>query len=158
MTERQCKQIKDKWHSEVANKREAEEDKKAREERYEEQHACMQQEAQEFEDIRKDVAKCDIHNIIHSAKLSRIADTHILRARRLQRRCKDEVAKIRKEQNSSKKDGVKNLSKAIGDRKASPLICIERDRDTADGGRKRGDNEQPQGHRWDSQASMDSHP
>ena len=36
--------------------------------------------------------------------------------------------------NTCKRDGIKHLSKAIGDKQAKPLAGVVRDRDTADGG------------------------
>ena len=47
-----------------------------------------------------------------------------------------EAAKVTKENNNCSKEGIKRVCRTIGDQKAPPLICVERDRDTEDGGRK----------------------
>ena len=86
--------------------------------------------------MRRQVQTCDIKNIIHAAKMARIAEAHIQKAKSYMAKMKEEVKKVRKEQNSSTKVGVKNLSRAIGDDQAQPLIVVERDCDTKDGGEK----------------------
>ena len=96
----------------------------------------IQRAAQEIEDMRQQVQTCDIRNTIHAAKAARIVEAHIQKARSYMAKMREEVRKVRKEQNSSAKTGVKNLSRAIGDDQAQPLIVVERDCDTKDGGKK----------------------
>ena len=61
---------------------------------------------------------------------------HISRAKMMTSKAKAEALKLRREANSNKKDGIKNMSRAIGDEPANPLLCVKRDRDIADGGKK----------------------
>ena len=86
--------------------------------------------------MKTEISKCDLTNIIHSAKISRIAAQHIEKAKSQEARAKAEVSKSTKERNSDVKDGLKFIAKHIGDQGAKPLTCVERDRDTADGGKK----------------------
>ena len=51
-------------------------------------------------------------------------------------KAKAEAIKLRKEANSDKKDGIKQLSRAIESEPAKPLLCVKRDRDTPDGGKQ----------------------
>ena len=48
-------------------------------------------------------------------------------------RFKDEIANIKRETNASKTEGVKALSRAVGDAPAKPLTCVFRDRHAEDG-------------------------
>ena len=86
--------------------------------------------------MKTEISKCDLTNIIHSAKISRIAEQHIEKAKSQEARAKAEVSKSTKERNSDVKDGLKFIAKHIGDQGAKPLTCVERDRGTADGGTK----------------------
>ncbi len=47
-----------------------------------------------------------------------------------------EVQKKRRHKHGCNKQGVKHLSKAIGDQQAKALMCVARDQDTEDGGKK----------------------
>ena len=79
---------------------------------------------------------CDAHNVIHAAKIMRIGDMHIEKAKLTRAKLQGEILKMRRDRNSCKKHGVKNLSAAIGEHQANALLCIARDKDTEDGGKK----------------------
>ena len=51
-------------------------------------------------------------------------------------KAKTEALKLRREANSNKKDGVKKMSRVIGDEPANRLLCVKRDGDIAGGGKK----------------------
>ena len=86
--------------------------------------------------MHQDMLERKVDNIIHAAKITRMGEMHILKAKAMIGKLKSEITKVRRAANSSKIDGVKHLSKAIGDKPAKPLTCVVRDRDTADGGKK----------------------
>ena len=96
----------------------------------------VQNQAIEFKEMCEEAVKCDLTNIIHSAKLKRLGELHIKRAQSLIANTKGEVTKARRDANISKAHGIKNMSKAIGDPQAKPLTCVCRDQDTQDGGTK----------------------
>ena len=77
-----------------------------------------------------------VDNIIHSAKIQRTGELHATRAKLLQSKIKVEATKIKSEANSDKKQGIKKLSRAIGEAPAKPLMFVKRDMDTDDGGKK----------------------
>ena len=91
---------------------------------------------QEVYEMDQEIKTCDINNMIHSAKFTRIAEAHNAKAQAYMAKVKSEVSHIKSQQNSTKKNGIKHLSRTIGDNKAQPLIMVERDRATQDGGRK----------------------
>ena len=78
---------------------------------------------------------CDLSNVIHTAKLTRIGDAHIAKAKAYEAKVKAEVIQARRQGNDCKDKGIKNLSKAISGPRAKPLTCVQRDRDTSDGGK-----------------------
>ena len=98
--------------------------------------AEVQLHAKEVQEMLQEFGTCDFSNIIHAAKITRIGEKHIRKARGLFGKIKDERNKAKREINSSKTEGIKALSRAIGDAPAKPLTCVFRDRDTEDGGEK----------------------
>lgn len=82
------------------------------------------------------ISECKIDNIMHVAKVQRLGEQHIQTAKHLASKAKAEVMRAKRGVNSSKKDGIKHLSKGIGNQPAKPLTCVKRDRDTPDGGKK----------------------
>ena len=63
-----------------------------------------------------------------------IGERHIRKARGSFGKTTDEITEAKREMNSSKTEGIKALSRAIGDAPAKALTCVYRDRDTKDGG------------------------
>ena len=63
----------------------------------------------------EEAMKCDLDNIIHSAKLKRLGELHSMRAQNLVSKAKGEVTKARREAKTSNIRGIKHMSKAIGD-------------------------------------------
>ena len=51
----------------------------------------VQQGATEFHEIKEQVESCDVTNVIHSAKITRLGASHISRARSLMDKCKSVV-------------------------------------------------------------------
>ena len=60
-------------------------------------------------EILCDVDTCDLGNVIHAAKVRRLADIHASRAKAIRDQLKVEVRKAKAKQNSCKQFGVKNL-------------------------------------------------
>ena len=86
--------------------------------------------------ILSEVTECDPDNVIHAAKIRRLAEAHAKRAKSIRDQLRAEVRKAKAGKNSCNKTGVKSLSAAIGDEKARAITCVVRDRDTDDGVRK----------------------
>ena len=89
--------------------------------------------------MRQQMEQCDVTNIIHSAKIARMAEAHVRRAKSYMEGLKSEARKVKSEHNSFKKVGVENISRAIGDNRAQPMVTVERDRDTHHDGGKCGE-------------------
>ena len=96
----------------------------------------VRREAEEVGDLMRRVKECDTRNIMHMAKLKRTAEEHLKIASKQHNRLREEMAKEKKERNSCKKHGTKHICRGIGEQGAQPLIAVERDKDTPDGGRK----------------------
>ena len=96
----------------------------------------VQQLATECTKIMEQVHECSLDNIIHAAKLKRLGDMHEARAKSIRDKLRGEVQKTRRHNNNCGKHGVKSLSKAIGEQRGKNLMCVARDRDTEDGGKK----------------------
>ena len=96
----------------------------------------IQQHATEMKEMLDLIQECDIDNVIHAAKARRIGDMHIEKAKCIRSKLQGEVQKIKMLRNSCRRHGVKNLSAAIGEQQGNALLCIARDRDTEDGGKK----------------------
>ena len=79
--------------------------------------------------------ECDVGNVIHAAKIMRIADEHVKKTQTYRAKMAHEGTKVRREINSDKTQGGKHLSKAIGSKASQPLVMVERDRQTKDGGK-----------------------
>ena len=77
-----------------------------------------------------------MYNVIHAAKVVRLGKAHAKKAQGVAERAIAENATNCKEVNSSKANGAKHISKAIGSKQGQPLIVVGRDRDTKDGGKK----------------------
>ena len=86
--------------------------------------------------ILSEVLECDPENVIHAAKIRRLADEHAKRAKAIRDQLRAEVRRAKAGENSCNKTGVKSISAAIGEQKAQAITCIIRDRDTEDGGKK----------------------
>lgn len=99
----------------------------------------IQHNARYVGEILGEVTVCDLENVIHAAKIRRLAEAHANRAKAIRDQLRAEVRRAKVAQNSCKQFGVKNLSAAIGDQKAQAITCVIRDQDTGDGGTKRAD-------------------
>ena len=100
------------------------------------QNAEVHQHAVETQEILEQIRECKIDNIMHAAKIQRLGEQHVLRAKSVASKARAEVMQVKRGINSSKNDGIKHLSKAIGNEPAKPLTCVKIDRDTPGGGRK----------------------
>ena len=81
------------------------------------------------------VEQCNIHNVIHSAKIARCGETHKRLAQRYFAKAKGEAEKVTRQRNSSGEDGGKHLAAAVGEQLGKPLTNVCRDQDTTDGGK-----------------------
>ena len=79
------------------------------------------------------VCQCDLHNVIHSAKMTKCGEAHKRLAQQYFAKAKGEAEKAAKQKNSSGDDGGKHLAVAIGEQVGKPLANVCRDQDTADG-------------------------
>ena len=66
------------------------------------------------------VIGCDVANTIHSAKLQRLGETHIAKAKEFSAKLKAEIAQAKRQANDCPSKGIKNISRSIGDRKPNP--------------------------------------
>ena len=89
-----------------------------------------------MKEIAHETDECELRNVIHAAKLQRMANAHANLASKYRARMKEECHRVRKTKNSNKADAVKNMAKELRDNPAQPLRCIERDQNTRDGGQK----------------------
>ena len=135
LTDERKSQIKTNWYRKRTDKVRNEEEREELRAKYDEQIQRLQQAAQEVFEMNQQMQQCDVTNIIHSAKIARMADAHANKAKRCMGELKSEAGKIKYERNSSKKVGIKNLSRTLGDSRAQPMVMVERDKDTLDGGK-----------------------
>ena len=100
--------------------------------------ATLKQHHQELCEMAALLEDIDIHNPIHSARLRRVGEQHLAKAKAHQAQIRTEAIRINREANSDTKGGkgIKKISRSIGDPAAKPLIFVKRDQDTADGGKK----------------------
>ena len=89
----------------------------------------------EISEMLESLRDIDLTNPIVSCKLTRYGNLHVAKAKTYSAKLKAEIKKTKKVANDCKVKGLKNISKAIGDRPAKPLTCVCRDRDTQDGGK-----------------------
>lgn len=81
------------------------------------------------------VIGCDITNTIHAAKIQRIGEMHISKAKDFRANVKAEIARVKRQENDSLTKGIKNVSRYIGGPRATPLMGVFPDTDTPDGRR-----------------------
>ena len=86
--------------------------------------------------MQQHLSTCDPNSSIHSAKVRRLGEKHIEKAKSYAAKAKAEVRKRKQDDNDCKIKGIKHISKAIGEQQGKPLTCVYRDRDTSGGGRK----------------------
>ena len=79
--------------------------------------------------------QCDVLNPIHAAKIIRVANNHSEKSKRLKQQMATEVSRENNDANSEGSQGLKRIPKAISDNQAKPLMSIQRDQDTEDGGK-----------------------
>ena len=58
--------------------------------------AEVQQHAIEAHEMLQEMQQCDLGNVIHAAKITRLGEAHIRRAKGIRGKLKDEIAKIKK--------------------------------------------------------------
>ena len=95
----------------------------------------VQQAAQEFKEIHEQIGSIDTENPISSAKLTRLGEMHINKAKAFSSKFRQEIKKAKRRNNDCKIKGLKNISRAIGQQPARPLTCVCRDEPTIDGGK-----------------------
>ena len=98
--------------------------------------ADVQHAAIEIKEMLQHVQGCDTTNPIHAAKIIRIGELHINKAKAFSSKLKAEIKKTKRGANDCKVNGLRNISNAIGSQQTRPLACVFRDRDTPDGIRK----------------------
>ena len=82
--------------------------------KYEDQLQSLQQGAQEIHEMRQQMQECDVTNIIHSAKIARMAEAHARRAKSCMEGLRSEARKVKSEHNSSKKLASKTYPEPSG--------------------------------------------
>ena len=75
----------------------------------------MEKDAQEIGDMKNEISRCDLTNVIHTAKLKRMAEQHWNKAKVQEAKAKEEIKRSVKEKNSDKKGGMKSISRHIGE-------------------------------------------
>ena len=75
------RQIKANWYRRRPGKVKNEEEREALNIKYDEQLLSLQQGAQEIHEMGRQMEECDTTNIIHSAKIARLAEAHVRRAK-----------------------------------------------------------------------------
>ena len=93
------------------------------------------QQCQEIVDMFEQTQHIKVDNIMDAARLRRIGELHVIKAKNLRVKVKSEAIRINREANSNNTNGIKKLCRHIGDPPAKPLTCVKRDRDTDDGGK-----------------------
>jgi len=135
LSESQRKQIIDNWCAKRHCKLKKDEVGRETLNTYEKHVDQLQEAAKEFANMNKDLQECDIDNLIHAAKIMRIGEEHARKAQSYRAKVANESTKLRRELNSDKTQGGKHLSKAIGSKATQPLVVVERDQHTKDGGK-----------------------
>lgn len=96
--------------------------------------AEIQQHARNINEMHQEMQKCDVNNTTHAAKITRMGELHIRKAKAVMGKLRGEITNVKRMNNACKRDGIGHLSKAIGYKQAKPLFGVLRDRDTVDGG------------------------
>ena len=96
LTDQQKQHMKSNWYRRRTDKAKNEEEAKEIQAKYAEQIESTQRAEQEIEDMRQQVQTCDIKNIIHVAKVARLAEAHIQKAKSYMAKMKEEVRKVKK--------------------------------------------------------------
>ena len=96
----------------------------------------MEKDAQDIGDMKAEIGRCDLKNIINTAKIKRMAEQHWNKAKVQEAKAKEDIKRNMKDKNSDKKEGLKSISRHIGEHGGKPLTCVERDSDTSDGGKE----------------------
>ena len=136
MTQEQKDKVEIKWRNTGSRKIRKEEQRKQEDEALQQHIEEIEQAATEFHEMAQEVETCDIDNVIHSAKLTRLGSMHHNKAKSLMEKCKRIVKKAKTEENSKGGEGIRKISNLIGEAKAKALTGIERDKDMSNGGRK----------------------
>ena len=82
-----------------------------------------------------EVKTIDPENVIHGAKLLRLAEKHKIIADSWRRKARAGFAKLAKQAHADPKHGLKKMAKKIGKPAANPLIYVARDDKAGDGGK-----------------------
>ena len=130
LSDQQRLQVKARWAHRTGKKAEQNQTTIEKEASLNERINEIQKLGTEFKEMMEQAKECDISNSIHAAKIKRLGELHTTRAQSLIAKAKGEVTKAKREENTSKVHGIKNMSKAIGDPQAKPLTCVCRDQDT----------------------------
>ena len=96
----------------------------------------MQKLGSEVKEVLEHFETCDLSNVIHAAKITRLGEAHTQKAQAYLAKVKGEIANSTRERNTCAKYGGKYLSAAISEQKGKPMTNIVRDQDTDDGANK----------------------
>ena len=118
--------MKATWNRKRPDKVENEKEREALNTKYEDQLQSLQHSAQDIHEMRQQMQECDLANIIHSAKIATMAEAHARRAKSCMEGLRSEARKGKSEHNSSKQIGIGNISRAIGDNRAQPMVAVEK--------------------------------
>ena len=109
ISESQRKQIIDNWCAKKKCKWKDVEHRSETRKTYEKQVDQLQEAANEFASMHKELQQCDTDNIIHAAKIMRIGEEHTKKAQIYRARTVNESTRLRREINSDKTQGGKHL-------------------------------------------------
>ena len=84
----------------------------------------VQNAAIEIREMLQQAIACDLTNTVHTAKMARLGEFHLNKAKSFYATLKVDVAKAKREANDCKTKGIKNISNAISGPRAKPLTCV----------------------------------
>ena len=135
LTEEQKTQIKKAWQHKKESKTQTAQDEDSEGNQDDKHINDVQQAAQEFKELLVQVIGCDVTNTVQAAKIQRLGEMHIAKAKAFSSKVKAEIAQAKRQENDCQAKGIKNVSRSIGGPRAKPLMGVFRDKDTPDGGK-----------------------
>ena len=79
----------------------------------------------EVSEMLAEVRTCNVDNVIHTAKLTRLNESHTAKAKTYTTRQREEVRKAKRHQNDSKDKALKHIPNTIGE---AARVCVQRPR------------------------------
>ena len=61
--------------------------------------------------MKNEISRCDLTNVIHTAKLKRMAEQHWNKAKVQEAKAEEEIKRNMKDKNSDTKEGLKSIGK-----------------------------------------------